>query len=185
MKIGLDFDGVISNCGKLKQEAAKKLYGVDISIAQFFKKNVIEKGLLTAKQYRELQKNIYGTRELGFLMEPVDGTLFWLPKLIEDGHTVLVITSRGKIETEIAKEWSLSQGLSLEFVSVGYNNSKEKAVAGLDVYADDGFDKIEELIGIVPNLFLFSWSYNRHINEGNVAERVYLWEELYRKIKAL
>lgn len=56
MKIGLDFDGVISNCGMLKQDGAKKLYGVDIPSGKFKKKFVIEKGLLTAEQYRDLQK---------------------------------------------------------------------------------------------------------------------------------
>jgi len=35
MKIGLDFDGVISDCGKLKSDGAKKLYGFDIPSAKF------------------------------------------------------------------------------------------------------------------------------------------------------
>jgi len=95
MKIGLDFDGVISDCGKLKSDGAKKLYGVDIPSAKFKKEIVVGENHLTAEQYRELQRIIYGTREIGLLMKPVDGVLRYLPRLISDGHIILVITSRG------------------------------------------------------------------------------------------
>lgn len=185
MKIGLDFDGVISNCGKLKSDGAKKLYGVDIPPAKFKKEIVVGGKHLTMEQYRELQKIIYGTREIGFLMEPVDGVLYYLPKLIEDGHTVLVVTSRGEVELEIAKEWSVRQGLQLNCIGVGYGNSKANAANGLNLYVDDDLDKLEPLVSMVPHLFLFSWDYNVHVNIGTVAKRVASWKELYRTIQAL
>lgn len=185
MKIGLDFDGVISNCGKLKSDGAKKLYEVDIPPAKFKKGIVVGEKLLTAGQYRELQKIIYGTREFGFLMEPVDGVLHYLPRLVADGHTVLTITSRGEVGLEIPKEWSTRQGLQLDFVGVGYNNSKAGAAAGLDVYVDDDLDKLEPLVGIVPHRFLFSWGYNAHVDVGTIANRVASWGELYRAIQVL
>ena len=119
MKIGLDFDGVISDCGKLKSDSAKKLYGVDIPSAKFKKEIVVGEKHLTMEQYRELQKTIYGTREIGFLMEPVDGVLHFLPRLVADGHIVLGVTSRGEVELEIAKEGSTRQGGQLEVVGVG------------------------------------------------------------------
>ena len=105
MKIGLDFDGVISDCGKLKSDGAKKLYGIDIPPAKFKKEIVVGEKHLTANQYRELQKIIYGTREIGFLMEPVDDVLHYLPLLVAEGHIVLIVTSRWEVELEIAKEW--------------------------------------------------------------------------------
>lgn len=185
MKIGLDFDGVISDCGKLKSDGAKKLYGVDIPPAKFKKEIVVGEKHLTMEQYRELQKIIYGTCEIGFLMEPVDGVLHHLPRLIEDGHTVLVVTSRGEVELEIAREWSIRQGLQLDFVGVGYGNSKANAVNGLDLYVDDDLDKLEPLVSVVPHRFLFSWGYNAHVDVGTVAKRVASWEELYRIIQVL
>jgi len=185
MKIGLDFDGVISDCGKLKSDGAKKLYGVDIPPAKFKKEIVVGEKHLTMEQYRELQKIIYGTREIGFLMEPVDGVLHFLPRLVADGHTVLVVTSRGEVELEIAKEWSTRQGLQLDFVGVGYGNSKANAANGLDFYIDDDLDKLEPLVGVVPHRYLFSWGYNAHVDVGEVAKRVASWEELYRTIQTL
>ena len=185
MKIGLDFDGVISNCGKLKSDGAKNLYGVDIPSAKFKKEIVVGEGLLTAEQYRELQKVIYGTREMGFLMEPVDGALDYLPCLLANGHTILVITSRGEVQLEIAKEWCIRQGLQLDFVGVGYGNSKAGAAAGLDLYVDDDLDKLEPLVSVVPHLLLFSWGYNIHIKVDSVAKRVASWGELYHTIQVL
>src|SRR3989344_4748330 len=172
MKIGLDFDGVISDCGKLKSDGAKKLYGVDIPPAKFKKEIVVGEKHLTAEQYRELQKSIYGTKELGFLMELVDGAHYYISQLVADGHSVLVITSRGEVELKIAKEWSVLQGLKLNFVGVDYGNSKAGAAARLDLYVDDDLDKLEPLVGMVPNLFLFSWGYNQHIDIGSIAKRI-------------
>lgn len=185
MKIGLDFDGVISDCGKLKSDGAKKLYGIDIPSARFKKEIVVGEKHLTMHQYRELQRAVYGTREIGFLMEPVAGVLHFVPQLIADGHTVLVVTSRDKVELEIAKEWSARQGLQLNFVSVGYGNSKASAANGPDLYVDDDLDKLESLVDVVPHRYLFSWGYNAHVEVGEVAKRVVSWEELYRIIQAL
>ncbi len=185
MKIGLDFDGVISNCGKLKFDGAKKLYDVEIPSRHFTREAVVAKGLLSSEEYRELQRNIYLTKEVGFLMEPVEGMLLYLPKLIADGHKILVVSSRNGVGLEIAREWTLLRNLTLEFVGVGYQNSKAQAVAGSDIYVDDDLDKLEPLVGIVPNLFLFSWDYNQHLNEGAVIKRVSSWEELYHKIQNL
>src|SRR3989344_6119641 len=185
MRIGLDFDGVISDCGKLKSDGAKKLYGVDIPPAKFKKEIVVGEKHLTAEQYRELQKSIYGTKELGFLMELVDGAHYYISQLVADGHTVLVVTSRGEVELEIAKEWSIRQGLQLNFVGVGYGNSKADAASGLDFYVDDDLDKLEPLVGVVPHRFLFSWGYNAHVEVGNVAKRVASWKELYGIITKL
>lgn len=185
MKIGLDFDGVISDCGKLKSDTAKKLYGLSIPPEKFKKEIVVGEGHLTTEQYLHLQKIIYGTREVGFLMEPVVGMIEAVSQLIVLGHTLLVVTSRRNVTLEIAMEWSAKQGLDLDFVGVGYGVSKAVACAGLDVYIDDDFDKLEPLVGIVPHRFLFSWGYNSHIETGAVAKRVSSWQEFHKTITTL
>lgn len=185
MKIGLDFDGVISDCGKLKSDVARMLYGLDIPPSRFKKELLIESGLMTAEQYRKLQILIYGTREYGFLMEPVAGVLQYLPRLIAEGHFPLVITSRFSEELSIAEEWASSHNLPLEFVGVGYGESKKEAAQEMDVYIDDDLDKLEPLVGVVPNLFLFSWGYNEHIKETGICERVSSWEAFYHRLQRL
>lgn len=186
MKIGLDFDGVIADCGRLKSEAALKLYGVEISPDNFKKELVIEDGLLTLIQYRDIQQQIYGTRELGLLLTPVSGAFDYLPQLTKD-HQVQIVTSRGEAEVAIAQEWLSKHvsGLEIDFVSVGYGNSKADALKGFKVFVDDDLDKLEPLVGVVPHRFLFSWGYNRHISEGNVAQRVESWAELYQRVSSI
>lgn len=186
MKIGLDFDGVIADCGRLKSAAALKFCGAVIPPEDFKKELVIERGLLTLDQYRELQRLIYGTREWGLTMEPVPDVFTYLETLA-NRHDVSVVTSRGEQETEIAREWLEMQGKArlISFISVGYGNAKSKALRGYDVFVDDDLDKIEPLIDIVPHRFLFSWGYNRHLSEGDVAQRVESWRELYQRIQEL
>lgn len=69
MRIGLDFDGVLSDCGLLKEIAAREIYGVDIPRDKFKKELVVASGVLTTDEYRRLQEVIYGTREYGLRME--------------------------------------------------------------------------------------------------------------------
>ena len=185
MKIGLDFDGVISKCGKLKADYAKSAYGVEIPATQFKKDVVIGNRWLAPDQYDQISRAVYFTREVGLCLEPVDGLFPCLPRLVEDGHSVSVITSRMETDLEIAREWSIKLGLSLELVGVGYRNSKAQRALGLDVYVDDDLHKLEPLVGVVTHLFLFSWGYNEPFNAAGIANRVLSWEELYRKICAL
>ncbi len=185
MKIGLDFDGVISDCGKLKADCAKMLYGVDIPGGQFKRDLVIGNGWLTEEQYKEITKAVYYDRKFVSFLHPVDGALSCVPRLRGDGHTVLVITSREETNLEIAREWIERHRLPLELVGVGLHNSKAEAAMGLHVYVDDDLHKLKPLVGLVPNLFLFSWGHNQRFNEAGVAARVSSWKELYQKIEAL
>lgn len=183
MKIGLDFDGVIADCGRLKSEVALELYNAHIPPENFKKELVVGGGLLTLEQYRELQDKIYATREHGLKMMPVPEVFSYLPSLVKR-HEVSVVTSRGEAETLIAQEWLNSQNpdVEVEFISVGYGNSKALVVEGFDIFVDDDLDKLEPLVGLVPHLFLFSWGYNKHVSEDGIAQRVDSWALLNRRI---
>lgn len=185
MKIALDFDGVISNCGKLKSAGAKKLFGLDIPANKFKREIVVGEGLMTLTQYRQLQESIYATHKIGMMMEPVEGALHFLPKIISQGHTVRIVTSRDGQALKIAKEWSSKNGFELDFVGLGYGISKAGATDGFDVFIDDDLDKLETLVNTVPYRFLFSWSYNAHVEVGHIARRINSWEEIYHTIQAI
>jgi len=183
MNIGLDFDGVIADSGKLKSHHAKKLYGVNIPPSRFKKDIVVQEDILTEEQYWDLLKIVHGTLEAGLLMEPVEGMLHYLPRLMADGHSTVVITSRNET-LGVAKEWALRQGLNLNFIGVGFD-SKAKAAQGLDFFVDDDLEKLESLVGVVSHRYLFSRDYNAHLNSGDIAKRLSSWEELYRIVTEL
>jgi len=186
MNIGLDFDGVVSDCGRLKSDGAKILYGVDIPPERFKTELVVGAGILTIEHYRNLQKQVYENPKIGFKMLPVDGIFEFIPRLQQDGHNLSVITSRNEVSCKIAEEWMKINGLCLMLLGVGGGVSKADACSGLDVYIDDDLDKLEPLVGIVPYRFMFSWGYNAHIQVSpEVARRVDSWKHFYQEIKAL
>lgn len=186
MRIGLDFDGVISDCGKLKSEGARKIYGVEIPPEKFKTEIVVGEKLLTSEQYKSLQKQIYGTRELGLLMQPVDGVKEYCKRLLMENHELKIITSRGQLESEIAKEWMEKIGLNLPLVAIGGGISKAEACKGIDVYIDDDLDKLEPLINVVPYRFLFSQGYNLHVEVNPIiATRINSWQHFYEEISKL
>jgi len=186
MRIGLDFDGVISDCGKLKSLGAKKIFGLEIPSGKFKKEIIVGERILSLEQYNLLQEKIYGDEEFGFSMQPVEGALEFIPKLQEEKHEIVIITSRKERALYIAKEWLKRHNLSIKVVSVGPNAKKTEACIGLDVFIDDDFEKLEPLVSVVPNRFLFSWDYNLHINvEETIAKRVNSWQHFYNEIKSL
>jgi len=185
MNIGFDFDGVITDCGQLKSDGAKKFYGINIPAGRFKKELIIKDNILTSEEYRKLQKIVYETRGAGLLMKPVDGALQYLPRLIEDGHRVIIITSRDGMSLQMANEWFLRRNLVLDFIGVGHKNDKVEAATGLDVYVDDDFDKLKPLIRIVPHLYLFAWEYNQHIKNIDPVIRVASWDKLFAHIQLI
>lgn len=186
MKIGLDFDGVISDCGQLKSDGAKFLYGVEIPPERFKKELVVDGGILTLEQYRNLQKQIYGNRDIGLTMLPVEGVLEFLPRLQQESYEMSIVTSRGVPESEIAREWMRLQGLKLELIGVGGGVSKVNACKGLDVYIDDDLDKLKPLVDSVPHRYLFSWGYNSHIQvHQSIAKRINSWQHFYEEVSSL
>jgi len=187
MRIGLDFDGVITDCGKLKKEGAMRLFGITIPEEKFKKEIVIAENLLTEDQYRSLQKEIYDNPNIGLLAESVEGMKEYVQTLQEKGHTLTIITSRSAESLEVAKEWLKIKNIELPIVGVGQEKTKENACRNLqlDIFVDDDLDKLQPLIDCVPHLFLFSWGYNLHIDPGSIATRVLSWSDLYKKITTL
>ncbi len=187
MIIGLDFDGVIADAGRLKSAMGLRLFGLDIPPERFKRELVVDGGQLTDEQYTDFMDQIYNTEDIGFLMTLVEGCGRYIGKLIDEEHTIVVITSRKPVALEIARKWAKLQKLELEFVGVGTDKSKAAAarLAGCDVFVDDNFDKLVPLVGVVPHLYFFGWGYNAHIDAGVMAVRVNSWAELYEQINNL
>ena len=184
MKVGLDFDGVLSDCGQLKSDGAKKLFGVYIPPEKFKKELVIGSGQLSLEQYRLLQSQIYGNYEIGMTMQPVKGVLEFLPKMMSNGYDLTVITSRGEPESKIAKDWLQKHNIEIKIIAVGGGRSKAEACKGLNAYIDDDIQKLEPLVGIVPYRYLFSWGYNEHIMVGKeTAKRINSWRDFFNELE--
>ena len=180
-RIGLDFDGVVTNCGKLKALGAKNLFNVDIPEEDFKREIVIGKSLLTPEQYKEVQVFVYGNMEMGLQMEEVFGALDSIREL-QKQHEIIIVTSRTKQFADVAHEWLRLRNLSLEIREVDYGKTKKDDTDGFDVFVDDDIEKLTDLIGHVPHLFLFDWSYNKEHSLPHEIQRVLSWNNLVTKI---
>lgn len=186
LHIGLDFDGVISDCGSLKSEATKIIFGKDISPALFKREIIIGQNILTEEEYAHLQRIIYETREFGLTMKPVKGALTHTEKLQKSGHRVKIITSRGDKGKGVAQEWlARSRFPEIEMVALGHGISKRDAAGGLDIFIDDDLEKLLPLTGAVPHLFLFSWPYNTHQDMPDGIQRVSSWIDFFAHIERI
>lgn len=180
MKIGLDFDGVISDCLEMKSRFAKEMYGVDIPPYDFKKEIVFERKLLTPEEYRNLQLKIYEDEEIGLTINEVMGAIDGIKNLMKD-HNVVVVTSRGDSSVKIARKWLNKRGVDLPFISVQYGTDKMVA-KDCDVFIDDDLVKLVPLSGHVPKLFLFSWPYNQEDSHPSIT-RVASWKDFLDKIE--
>lgn len=185
MKIGLDFDGVITNLGKLKSLVAEKLLDKKIPESYFDREFALVNKFLTHEEHELVKQFAYFEEEALPLTEPVSGALEYIGKLLADGHTIKVVTARDGKALEHAKKWLQKYELSIPIEGVGFENDKREGVLGLDAFVDDYLIQLYEMRDIVPHRFLFSWGYNAKYNEKEYATRVSSWQELYEKLKAL
>lgn len=183
-RIGLDFDGVITNCGKLKALSAKKLFGIDIPEGSFKKEIVIGGGLLNPEQYKQVQLYAYGNTEMGRHMEELPDATNSIRSLQKE-HEVVIITARTKEFAEIAQQWLRSHNLSLEMREVSYEKTKKEDATDVDIFVDDDIQNLTDLIGHVPHLFLFDWPYNKTETLPPEIERVADWNTLVQKINRI
>ncbi len=180
LRIGLDFDGVLSNCAQLKHDAAMELYGVDIDARYFKRELVVGSGILTAEQYNHLQRIICTDPAWGLRMMAIPEAIAHAQQLAADGHDLQIISSRGPAGVRVAKAWLERAGLQIEMTGTS-NTSKRTAATGLDIYVDDDLDKLVD-IDVVPERYLMSQPYNEHEVLPDGIERVTNWSDFYRRI---
>ncbi len=184
MKIGLDFDGVITDCGLLKSEGAKKLFGISIPAEKFKKEIVLGEGLLTIDQYRAIQKFIYNNLELGLKMKAVEGLFEGILQL-KQKHDLQIITSRYGDSLMVAKAWLDRNKIYIPITGAGRGVSKSNSANGCDIFIDDDLEKLTELQNVVPKLFLFSWPYNSHELLPDYVEKVNGWSQFVKLVESM
>jgi uncharacterized HAD superfamily protein len=185
MRIGLDFDGVITDSCHMKQEYLKKNYGLELPAHLIKREIMVGRGHLTNEQYDRINHDIAFSEEWAKQMTPLPGMLHYIPKLLDEGHDLCIITNRSQKARDLAESYLRSNGISVPVYGMGKGVSKAPACKGLDVFIDDDLDKLEDLTDIVPNRYLMSWQFNEHHDTKDIATRVHSWEEFYTLIQAI
>lgn len=182
MRIGLDYDGVITDSRELKSKRAQEEYGVRIPVSLFKWHQVVQGGLLTAQQYRDIQRAVHFGETENILAPFLPGLESYLPQLLV-GNEVRIVTGRDGDAARFASSRLRGIGIGIPLTGVGHGVSKRDATRGLDVFIDDDLDKLVDLE--VPHRFLFTHEYNLHERLPEGIKRVYSWEDLYQKIEKI
>lgn len=109
---------------------------------------------------------------------PIDGSSYYLEKLIKDGHKLLIVTASNP-ETFGAKTMKLMEMFPfLTKEQIIRENNKQRIMG--DVLIDDG---VHNLIGGRYKKFLFNQPNNSGFNEHDYdITRVYSWKDIYERI---
>ena len=187
LRIGLDFDGVFSNCAQLKDDVAQDIYSRSYNDLEDVERMTVRNAAYGDRDY------VFAGGETDVVMEPMPDVFQYVSQLHADGHDIMVITSRNGDLLEIAEDWYAKQQEKtdyavpdLEFTGVGYDNEKLDACSdtGVDVFVDDDLHKLAPVADHVPHRNLFVGP-NAAEPDPKVAQPVESWEELYREISSL
>jgi len=180
MKIGLDFDGVFCDAGKLLRDSAKILFDLDLPEEKITESFSTEEGILTKKQFSKLKSFAFGNSSQEIGMVPVFGVDSACKTLVQRGHQLKIITKR-KEGVFAAENFCKMLGINIPIIGMNPGQPKSSVTNGLDVFLDDSLNNLLDLEKSVPNLFLFSWAYNLHSN-FRAGERIVSWKEFVQKI---
>lgn len=112
---------------------------------------------------------------------PVDGSSYYLEKLVKDGHRLLIVTASNP-ETFEAKTKKLMEMFPFLTKEQIIREDNKQRVMG-DVLIDDG---VHNLIGGRYKKFLYNQPNNSDFNEQEYdITRVYSWKEIYERISNL
>ena len=109
---------------------------------------------------------------------PIDGSSYYLKRLIDDGHKLLIVTASNP-ETFGAKTKKLLQMFPFLTENQIIRENNKQTVYG-DILIDDG---VHNLIGGRYKKFLFNQPNNSGFNEQDYdITRVYSWKDIYERI---
>ena len=95
-----------------------------------------------------------------------------------------IVTSRDGVAAQIATNWLAQHGITVPLHGNG-KGSKAAPCSDRDFFIDDDLDKLEELVGTVPHLYLFGWGYNKDAKLPESIGRIESWKGLCEKINEL
>lgn len=191
-RVGLDADSVIFDGAEMKSRITYELFGLHIPPEIFSKRLVFVSGKVTSEQYNQMKHLAYNT-EIALTFKFVPGAKEIIQRMIVLEWFTPVITNRKESATHYIRRILTDHGLDIPIHSNGDANISASGsyadntkidiinrLGGLDAYVDDDLSKLEPLVGLVPNLILFSQPFNQdECVESIGALRIEGWENLF------
>lgn len=158
--VTIDFDDVIVDTQKYQCDLAKKMFGINLNIANFRQSQHVPE-YLTQNQYDELIHSLYETSE-GTNIPLVDGAKKYLNEIQEMGYLPKIVTNRNDAETGHVYDICKKEGIRIEIFNTNYR-PKTDFCRDSFAHVDDSYYHLVSLEGVIANLFLFNKPHNKQI----------------------
>lgn len=179
MKLGIDFDGVITDPTELKRSWILQNLGIDIAPGKTNQKDC--KPVIGEKAYKAMIADTYAGKL--FLQNRIrPEAISVIASLRSHGHLAYVITSRLNHEADCARQLISMHGVPHD----GFYNTEEApkdAICrdlGIELFVDDTQSKLTELAGVPGIRLVFFNVFGEETAPGLAS--VSSWEEVEKLI---
>lgn len=143
MRLGIDLDGVVANFTKGWMEFYNQDFGTDFVVSDSRRWN----DLVELTHFEDISAFWDWSRDIGgrsvfWHLEPFPGAIEALHSLDEEGHEIVIITSKPAFATDDTHEWIEKHGLPASEVHI----LMDKWRVACDVYLDDGPHVLPRLV---------------------------------------
>ena len=188
MKIGIDFDGVVADNVGLKIDYIRENFGIILTSSECKREIAVARGVPN-DEYTKMLELIYNDPEVSLKAKEIPGALEKIRMLQAEHNYIEITTSRYDQGRENIQRWLEIRNAADIPVTNTSNKSKKEFCRGCDIFVDDDLDKLEDLVGVVPHLFLFDMPYNQHVQvpeeKGSKIARAYGWSGFYEDVRRL
>jgi 5'(3')-deoxyribonucleotidase len=135
MRLGIDLDGVVANFTRGWMDFYNREFGTDLAEADSTRWNdVVElTHFENIGEFWRWSSDLDG-RSLFWHLEPFDGAVEALETLSNDGHQIVIITTKPRFAVEDTHEWIAKHGIPADEVHI----LEDKWLVECEVYLDDG-----------------------------------------------
>ncbi len=186
MRIGLDIDNVVSDFDKyvmeqfLIEDKNKRNKGIVNPLGDWV-------GACFDWTHDEIEDFLeHNMQEFALKMEPRENAKYYMDKLLEDGHELILISHRAfphyTKPLEVTKEWLKENKINYTqlILSQTTNKSKECIDNKIDIMFDDVQANCHQLKDGGVNIYLMATEHNHDFREG--LKVVNDWQELYEVV---
>jgi uncharacterized HAD superfamily protein len=152
MRLGIDFDGTVTDAPGMQRAYAVRRWGVELSELQVMRAGAVP--VLGEERYASMGDALWGP--LTAVTPPQKGALRVLGRLVAD-HEVDIITARHGNQAAFARRWLAVRGIGVRVVNTSAQPKIEAcARLGIDVLLDDDILRQGEALlagGTLPVLY--------------------------------
>ena len=147
MRLGIDLDGVVANFTKGWMDFYNREFGTEFVVADSKRWNDLVEltHFANINEFWKWSSRLDG-RSIFWHLEPFPGAVDALAALADEGHSIVIITTKPKFAEDDTREWIVRHQIPTTEIHI----LEDKWVVDCDVYLDDGPHVLPRLVANRP-----------------------------------